>query len=117
MDLFVVGAVLVAIAPMLFTGRAWWIVDQDPSHSPGRLARVVLGLNSASALLFFFTILLATSEMITQVSVSRIGVPTFFLCVCITLLSGLKIRHQLYRAVFISSGILSIGWLIASSLH
>ena len=115
--MFLVGAILVAIAPMLFTARAWWIVDQDPSPTPGHLARVVLWLNSACALLFFFTMLLATSEMLTLESVSRIGAPNFFLCVCITVLSGLKIRHQLYRPVFISSGILSLGWIILCSLH
>jgi hypothetical protein len=117
MDTFVAGAFLVATVPIFFTARAWWIFEHDPSPSSGRLARVVLYLNSATALIFIVTIVLATSETVPQTFVWRIGLPIACLCICIALLSGLKIRHRLYRAVFISSGILSVGWIIAASLH
>ncbi|MBS1801232.1 MAG: hypothetical protein JSS95_15575 [Acidobacteria bacterium] len=115
MDSFVAGSALVAMAPIIFTARAWWILHHDPSHNSGRLARVVLYLNSASALLFVATIL--SSERLTQLSVWRMSVPMVCLSICITVLSGLKNRRPLYRAVFISSGILSAGWLIIGSLH
>ena len=117
MALFVVGTFLVAVAPILFNVIAWQIFYDDRSHVSGRLTRVVLCLNSASALVFVVTILLATSERITQVSVLRIGKPIFYLCICIAVLSGIKIRHHVYRTVFISSCILTVGWLIFGSLH
>jgi len=117
MDLFVLCAMLVAILPLLFTARGWWVVAHDPLNSSGRLAPFVLVLNSATAMAFFFTILLATREQITQVSVGNIGAPNFFLCFGITVLSVAKIRHKVYRAVLVSSGLLTVGWLIAVSLH
>jgi len=117
MDSFGVAASLVAITPIPFTARAWWIVCHDLSRGSGHLTRIVLCLNSASALLFVFTTLLASSGSISQAHVWRISVPNCCLCACITLLSGLKIRHHFYRAVFVSSGILSVGWLISGSLH
>ena|SRR5579871_3688816 len=117
MDSFGVAAGLIAITPVPFTARAWWIVRHDLSHGSGPLTRSVLYLNSASALLFVFATLLAVSESITQASVWKISVPNFCLCACIALLAGLKMRHHFYRAVFISSGILSLGWLISGSLH
>jgi hypothetical protein len=108
---------LVGIAPILFTARAWWILHHDSSHSSGRLARIVLYLNSASALLFVVVVLLDVLQRVTLASVSRIAVPTWYICICITVLSGIKIRRHFYRAVFISSGIMSVGWLIIGSLH
>jgi hypothetical protein len=116
-DLFGLAASLVAITPLPFTARAWWIVSHDLTHGSGRLIRTVLYLNSASALLFVFTTLLASSESITQGPVWRISVSNFCLCACITVLSGVKIRHRIYRAVFISSVILTVGWLILGTLH
>src|SRR6266702_6118597 len=117
MDAFAAGADLVGIVPILFTTRAWWIVYHDPPHGSSRLVRVVLCLNSASAALFFCTILLATSERTTAASVLRIAVPNGYLCLCIVLLSGIKSRHRVYRAVLLPSGILVLGWLIAGGLH
>ena len=95
---------------------AWWIGYHDPSHSLDLLDRVVLWTNSASALLFVFTLLLAISDTITQVSVTNIGSPNFFLCFCLIPLSLLKIRYKLYRAVLVSSVILTLEWLLAISL-
>jgi len=117
MDLFVMGGLLVGVVPVLFTARAWQLLYRDSSRTTGRFAVVVLWLNSATALLILFTILLASSEVITQASVARISVPTFYLCVCITVACGIKIRHRLYRTVFISSLLLSFEWLIIGSLH
>ena len=113
MDPFVAGSALVAMVPIFFAGRAWWILYQAPPKTSGCLARVVLCLNSASALLFLGTIL----SDLSQLSIWRISMPMLGLCICLTVLSGLKIRHRLYRPVFISSGILAAGWLILGSLH
>lgn len=113
MDEFVLGSVLVAMVPILFTARAWWILVHDRSYRSGQMAGVVLFLNSASALLFVLTMLLA----ITQSSVVLISGANACLCILITVLSGVKIRSPLYRAVFISSAILTLAWLIAASLH
>ena len=117
MDLFVLCAMLVATLPLLVTAGGWWLVAHDPLHSSGRLAPYVLLLNSATAVAFFFTILLATREQITQVSVGSIGAPNFFLCFGITVLAVAKIRYKVYQIVLVSSGLLTMGWLIAVSLH
>ena len=117
MDSFVAGSVLVASVPILFTTRAWWISHHDSPLTSGHLARVLLCFNSASALLFVVVVLLDALQRMTLESVSRIAVPTFYLCICITVLSGVKIRLHLYRAMFISSGILTAGWLVIGSLH
>jgi hypothetical protein len=116
-DSFVVGLVLVGTVPIIFTARAWWISHHDSSSNSGHLVRFVLYLNSASALLFVVVVLLDALQRMPLESMSRIAVPTFYLCICITVLSGIKIRRPLYRAVFFSSGIMSIGWLIIGSLH
>lgn len=118
MVLFIVGATLVALAAIPFTAWAWWIAYRDSSlRSSGHLARFVLYLNSASALLFAVVLLLDAIQQMTLESVSRVAVPTFYVCICIAALSGMKIRLHVYRAVFISSVILSAGWLIIGSLH
>jgi hypothetical protein len=93
---------VVAVAPIPFTGIAWSILRRDSSQISGRLALPVLCLNSASALLFVVTMLLDSSETITQASVPRIAGPNWYLCICIALLSVTKIRRQLYQAVFMS---------------
>src|SRR5258708_2732880 len=115
MGLFLAGTMLVAIAPILFTARALRIAYHDASLNSGNLARFVLYLNSLSALLFLVILLLDALQLMSQESVARVAVPTFYLCVCITFLSAIKIRLHLYRAVFVSSGIMSAGWLIIGS--
>lgn len=117
MVLFIVGATLVALAAISFTAWAWWIAYRDSSPRSGHLAQFALYLNSASALLFAVVLLLDAIQQMTLESVSRVAVPTFYVCICIAVLSGMKIRLHVYRAVFISSVILSAGWLIIGSLH
>jgi hypothetical protein len=109
--------IVVTIAPVVFAGIAWWLLFHTSPHISGRLARFVLCLNSASALMFAVTITLASSGIMTETSVYRISAPNVFLCITIAVLSLIKIGHQLYQAVFISSGILAAGWLIIASLH
>ena len=115
MDSFVAGSALVALVPIIVTAIAWYILLYDSAHSSGGLAWVVLCLNSASALMFLVIILL--SDKLTQLSISRISMSTFCVCLCITVLSGSKIGQRLYRTVFVSSGILTLGWLILGGLH
>jgi|SRR5215469_5864248 len=117
MDTFVLCVMSIATLPLLFTARGWWLVAHDPLDSSGRLAPFVLLLNSATAVVFFFTILLATQDRITQSSVGSIGGPNFFLCFGITVLSVAMIRNKVYRALLVSSGLLTVEWLIAVSLH
>jgi hypothetical protein len=103
-----------ALVAIMFSAGAWSLLPHD-SHSSDRLARVVLCLNSASALLFLLTLL--SSERIEQISISRISVPNFWLCICITVLSLIKMKRRLYVPVFVSSSILSAGWLIIGGMH
>ncbi len=117
MDLFVGGMLLAAMAPILGTTIAWWTQYQDSMHIPGRLPRVVLCLSSFSALLYIATILLASSETVNAISVSKISRPNFLVCIGVTFFSGINMRHRMYQAVFVSSGLLTFGWLFLASMH
>ena len=102
---------------IIINAGAWWIGYHDPSHSLDLWARVVLWLNTASALLFAFAILLAISDRINAVFFSNFAGLNFLLGIGVVLLSVLKIRYKLYRAVLVSSMILSLEWLLAAALH
>ena len=105
MDPFVANAALVAMVPVAFTAKAWSNAYEDrPFTNANGLTTLVLCLNSATALLLLGTIL----SDLPQQSISRIAVPSSWLCVCISVLSVVKIHDRRYRSVCISSSLLSI---------
>lgn len=114
---FVASIVLAAAVPVLLTARAWRFLFHVSSSDRGYLARFVLYINSLCTLLFVVVLILDALQLMTLQSVSTVAVPTGYLCVGISILSGIKIRDRLYRTVFFSSGVLFLEWLIISSLH